>query len=310
MNHGRPSVIYVSYDGASELLGRSQVVPYLERLASTADITLISFEKGSSKDQETARRLEQAGVHWRPLRYHRNPPVMSTAWDIHRGSDAIDAAAAERQPHIIHARSYVPALMTLRSRAERRAGFLFDIRGFWADERVDGGIWRRGLLYRLAKRYEADFFRRADAIVTLTEASVPRIEEWTEGREMPIAVIPTCAAVDAGSTPRSDGPIAVWNGSISTWYDFDLAVRIARELGFGLKVLTREAELARAKLNGYPADVRTVPQHCVADELAPGDVGLCLVRPSFSKLASDQAAGTLADEGLSGRRCRTGVSTP
>ena len=140
MSHPRPSVIYVSYDGAGEPLGLSQVVAYLERLAADADITLISFEKGTSSLDETARRLDEAGVRWRPMRYHRNPPVVSTAFDIHRGADAIDEAAADRRPDVIHARSYVPALMALRSRAESKARFLFDIRGFWADERVEGGL--------------------------------------------------------------------------------------------------------------------------------------------------------------------------
>ena len=125
--------------------------------------------------------------------------------------------------------------------------------------------------------------------MTLTEASVPQIRAWTpEDRETPISVIPTCAdvAAYAGGEPRPTGPMAVWNGSIGTWYDFGLAVRVARELGLGLKVLTREVELARAELGGYPADVKTVPHAQVPGELAPGDVGLCLVKPSFSKIAS------------------------
>ena len=111
---------------------------------------------------------------------------------------------------------------------------LFDIRGFWADERVEGGLWPRGgLLYRLARRCEQRFYDEAAAVVTLTAASVPRIRAWTRGREIPVEVIPTCAdhAAYAATTARPGGPHAVWSGSVGTWYRFDLAARLAAALG-------------------------------------------------------------------------------
>lgn len=289
MGSDQTTVTYVSYDGATEPLGISQVVAYLERLASFADITLISFEKNAPGEGDTARRLAEAGVRWVPLRYHKRPPVASTAWDIRAGARAIDRTAGERGPDIIHVRSYVPALMALRSRAVAGARLLFDIRGFWADERVEGEIWRRGPLYRVAKKYEADFFDRADAVVTLTNASVPQIEDWLSGTATPIAVIPTCTDVERfrrGAPQRGTGPAAVWNGSVGTWYRFDLGVKIAREMGVELKVLTRQVDLATAQLGGYPAEVKTVPQRMVPAELAPGDVGLCLYRSAFSRIAT------------------------
>ena len=44
---------------------------------------------------------------------------------------------------IVHARGYVPALIALALRATRGTRLLFDMRGFWADERVDGALWPR-----------------------------------------------------------------------------------------------------------------------------------------------------------------------
>ena len=58
------------------------------------------------------------------------------------------------------------------ARRRTRGQLLFDIRGFWADERVEGGLWPAGgRLYRLARRCERRFYGEADGIVTLTEAS-------------------------------------------------------------------------------------------------------------------------------------------
>jgi glycosyltransferase involved in cell wall biosynthesis len=285
----RPRVIYVSYDGGAEPLGQSQIVAYLEGLASHCDIDLISFEKPGDDRAAIRARLSARGIGWHPLTYHGKPPVVSTAVDVRRGTRLIRELAARIDgPLILHARSYVPALMVLCARVGGDGRFLFDIRGFWADERVEGGIWRRGALYRLAKHYERRFYENADAVVTLTHSSVSQIRSWMGSNPAPVEVIPTCVDLERfGSTPQPDRPPrAIWAGTVGGWYDFQTGVALARELGLPLTVLTRQVDEARRGLDGLAAEVRTVPVERVPRELAPGDIGLCTVRPSFSKLAS------------------------
>ena len=284
----KPHVIYVSYDGAAEPLGVSQILPYLESLARQFEITLISFEKPETDPTYAAARLAAAGVTWRPLNYHSSPKVLSTARDIAAGSREIDRAARESGGDIIHVRSYVPALMALRSRQIQRAKLLFDIRGFWADERVEGGIWRRGALFKTAKRYERKFFAQADAVVTLTEASVPWIRKQIGARATPVVVIPTCVDLERFSLPQASSaePVALWNGSIGTWYRFDLAYEAAEALGLELRVITRDVAAARSALDGRAAEVISARPDEMPNRLAVPHVGLCLVQPSFSKLAS------------------------
>jgi glycosyltransferase involved in cell wall biosynthesis len=283
----RPHVVYVSYDGAAEPLGRSQIVAYLERLTDVANITLISFEKPGDDTGPLAERLAAAGITWLRHRYHGSPPVASTWWDVRAGARAIRRAHRSRPVQIVHTRSYVPALMARQSGVLSDARFLFDIRGFWADERVEGGIWRKGTLYRLAKRYEAQFFAAADAVVTLTEASVPWIRERVRS-DVSIEVIPTCVDLDRyrGQERRPDGPRLIWSGSVGTWYRFDLAVRMAKAADLPLTALTRQQDLARQALGDLPGEVREVASEAVPAELHRGDLGLCLVRSSFSKKAS------------------------
>jgi glycosyltransferase involved in cell wall biosynthesis len=272
-----------------EPLGRSQVLAYLVRLAPDHDITLISFEKSAQPSERLREELAGHGITWRPLRYHRRPPVLSTLLDVLAGRRALMRAARAGQPAIVHVRSYVPALIALVARRRTGGKLLFDIRGFWADERVEGGLWRPGgILYRVAKRCERRFFAEADAIVTLTHASVSQIRAWTGGRPVGIDVVPTCVDLDrfSGRPERRDGPHAVWSGSVGTWYRFDLAARIAGALASPLEVITREAGLARQLLAGYPASVRSVNPEDVPGELFAGDVGLSLTVSSFSKTAS------------------------
>jgi glycosyltransferase involved in cell wall biosynthesis len=282
-------MIYISYDGMGEPLGRSQVLGYLRRLAAAYDITLISFEKPDCDRRALRHELDGLGIDWRPLSYHRRPRVLSTLVDAFAGARSVVRAARRSRPAIVHVRSYVPALIALIARRWTGGKLLFDIRGFWADERVEGGLWPAGGgLYRLAKRCERWFFSSADEIVTLTEASVPQVRAWTGGRDVEITVIPTCVDLDrfAERPPREGGPHALWSGSVGTWYRFDLTPRIVAALGLPLTVITRETDLARQLLSGYPATVRSAAPDQVPNELFAGDVGLCLIKSSFSKLAS------------------------
>jgi glycosyltransferase involved in cell wall biosynthesis len=284
----RPRVFYVSYDGMGEPLGRSQVLAYLFRLAREYRITLLSFEKPDSDLAALHSELSANGIEWRPLRYHRRPPVLSTVFDVWAGRRAMRSAARRGPPAIVHVRSYVPALIAMTARGATGGSLLFDIRGFWADERVEGGLWAaNGLLYRLAKRCERRFFAQADAVVTLTHASVPQVRSWLGPGTVPVVVIPTCVELDrfVPTTPRAD-PHAVWCGSVGTWYRFDLAVRLASALDLPFDVLTRQVTLARRVLGSVRASVRTVAPADVQAQLVSGDIGLCMIRSSFSKVAS------------------------
>ena len=289
----RPRVFYVSYDGMGEPLGRSQVLAYLFRLARDYDITLFSFEKPDADIPALAAEISGRGIDWRPLGYHKRPPVLSTLLDALAGCRALRSAALERGPDIVHVRSYVPALMALWVRRWTRAKLLFDIRGFWADERVEGGIWSAErlpyrVLYTIAKWCERRFFATADAVVTLTHASVPRVHELLRRRDVDVVVIPTCVDLDRFglSEPRTDGPHLNWCGSIGTWYRFDLVPPLAAALGLPLDVVTRQTELAHDLLDGEPATVRTLPAELVPTALRTGDVGLSLCVGSASKVAS------------------------
>jgi glycosyltransferase involved in cell wall biosynthesis len=284
--NARARVLYISYDGMSEPLGRSQVLAYLLRLAGVFQVTLISFEKGRIPN-DLRSEIETAGITWVPLRYHRWPPVVSTLLDVLAGRRAIQRLVGSHD--IAHVRSYVPALIALAAGRERWGRLLFDIRGFWADERVEGGLWPSdGWLYRLAKRCERWFFSEADAVVTLTAASVPQVRSWAGKDSIPVEVIPTCVDLCrfTARPVRPSGQHAIWIGSVGTWYRFDLVPPLVRALGLPLTVVTPQTDLARAMLGTLPAAIVSRRPEEVVEELFAGDVGLCLIKSSFSKVAS------------------------
>lgn len=285
----RPSVVYVSYDGVGEPLGRSQVLEYLTRLTRAYEITLISYEKSAEAISEMRHTVARSGINWLPLRYHHWPPVLSTLLDVLAGRRALIRAARGRAVKIVHVRSDVPALIAVLARHKTHGKLLFDIRGFWADERVEGGLWPAGgVLYRVAKRCERRFYAEADAVVTLTAASVGDIRGRLGHATTTVDVIPTCVDLSRFSErpQRPDGPHAVWTGSIGTWYRFDLVRAMATALSLPLTVITRQTDLARRLLGDFPATVRSATPDEMPSQLFAGDVGLCLITSTYSKMAS------------------------
>ena len=232
MMRKKPAILYVSYDGMLEPLGQSQVLAYLEILAAHYSIHLISFEKprdlrDKGKVEAVRSRMEIAGVSWTFLIYHKTPSLLATAWDIFVGGTVAISMALRHRIKIVHVRSYVPAVMALAACRSTNAKLLFDIRGFWVDERVDGGIWpANSRLYRTAKRVERLLFQSADHVVTLTHASAREIGSfpYLSGHVPPISVIPTCANLDRFSigSSETDGTFILgYLGSIGSWYLFD-----------------------------------------------------------------------------------------
>jgi len=87
---------------------------------------------------------------------------------------------------IVHARSYVASVIALFLKKFTNVGFVFDMRGFWADERVDGGLWRPDSpLFRVAKWFERQFLLAADDVVSLTHAGVDEIQRFVYLRNAP-----------------------------------------------------------------------------------------------------------------------------
>ena len=85
------SLLYISYDGMLEPLGQSQVLAYLKQLANGRSIHLISFEKVNdwvivAERERLARDIAASGIVWHPLRYHKKPTALATAWDIACGT--------------------------------------------------------------------------------------------------------------------------------------------------------------------------------------------------------------------------------
>jgi glycosyltransferase involved in cell wall biosynthesis len=303
------SILYISYDGMLEPLGQSQVLAYLKRLVVGRCIHLISFEKAEDWANTTERaRIAQdiadAGIVWHPLRYHKRPSAVATAWDIGCGIAFGLWLVMRHGLHIVHARSYVPSVMALALKQLTGVKYLFDMRGFWADERVDGGLWpRSGRMYLVAKRFERRFLLNADHVVSLTQAAVRVMArfDYLEGRMPPITVIPTCADLTRFKpmyhVPEGGGFVLGYVGSAGTWYLFDKVaacfaqlLRMQPDARFlivnrGEHVYIRE-RLAAAGVSLELVELTTATHAEVPRQMARMDACIFFIKPIFSKQAS------------------------
>lgn len=305
----KSGVLFISYDGMLEPLGQSQVLAYIERLSLSRPIYLISFEKtkdwaNRSERQELRARMVTAGIAWYPLRYHKKPAAIGTAWDIIRGTCVGLWLTIRYRLIIIHARSYVPSVMALFIRRLTGARFVFDMRGFWADERVDGGLWPRfGCMYRVAKWFEHRFLSRADHIVSLTHAAVGVMKrlKFLQCRMPPFTVIPTCADLRRFKPADNDlqgGPFVLgYVGSVGTWYMFHQVVEtfaILRKLQPDARFLVvnrGEHEYIRLSFKkvGVPessVEIISAAHSEVPALMARMSAGIFFIKPAFSKQAS------------------------
>jgi glycosyltransferase involved in cell wall biosynthesis len=192
-------VVYVSLEGMQEPLGQSQVLPYLRQLADRGHtFHLISFEKAG-----TPLRMEGSfhpNIRWTGLRFHQRPTMPARIFDVLQGSVVAWLTSVLRNADLVHARSYLPAMLLLPVVRLHRIPLLFDTRALWVDERlVVRNVGPDNLPYRFMKKVERQLFRSASAVTVLSQAMADYLRHTYPHRNeirAPIRVIPTCTDLD------------------------------------------------------------------------------------------------------------------
>jgi len=238
-------ILYITYDGLTDPLGQSQIIPYLSGLADAGyKITILSCEKKEpfTQNQETIdKTLKKHGISWQYISYTKRPPILATIWDLYKLKKTANKLHKEKTFMVVHCRSYIASLIGLWLKTKFDIKFIFDMRGFYADERVDGKIWNTNnflfnKVYRYFKKKEMEFLSFADYTISLTQNAKDIIHTWKQipKQPIPIEVIPCCADLSQFSEENvdinevaelkeslgisDDDFIISYLGSIGTWY--------------------------------------------------------------------------------------------
>ncbi|MBL0342579.1 MAG: glycosyltransferase [Bacteroidetes bacterium] len=338
-------ILYLSYDGMTDPLGQSQVIPYLAGLSKLGyHFHLISFEKSENFRKEHNHILELMRSHqieWHPLTYTKKPPVISTMRDLSRMKKRSAEIIAKHDIQLVHCRSYISGLAGIALKEKFGIQFLFDMRGFWADERVEGGLWNLTnpmykAVYKFFKNKEKEMFSKADAVVSLTENAKNIIDSWNfrKPEQLPISIIPCCADLDhfnPGAVNQVDVekmrhklkipvniPVISYLGAIGTWYMLDemldffrifiqkypqaIFLFISHEPFHNITEKATRRGIPMENLRHLGARRTEVP---VA--LSLSDTALFFIRPTFSKKASSPTKqGEIMGMGIP-LICNTGI---
>ncbi|MBX2901209.1 MAG: glycosyltransferase [Cyclobacteriaceae bacterium] len=246
-------ILYLTPDGLTDVLGQSQILPYLCGLAKAGyPITIISWEKKNRfQIQKPAVQslCDQNKIVWHPLSFIQFPPLVAPLLNLYFMYQRALWVERKDPYQVVHCRSYLTSLVGVALKKRKKKKYLFDMRGFWADERRESNLWPASSfiyarIYQYFKKKERLFLEQADHVITLTNRAATEIRAWRIGTA-PITVIPTCADLqhfDANTVAPgqqelrrqleipADAFVLLYLGSWGSWYLTEQMLQFYRAL--------------------------------------------------------------------------------
>lgn len=317
-------VLYISYDGMTDPLGQSQVLPYIAGLTKEGyTFHLISFEKHDrylKHKNHIQKYCDEHNINWHPQDYHIEGGLKKTIRQVRRMYKIAIYLQRRHQFSIVHCRSYISALAGLKLKRKFGVKMIFDMRGFWADERIDGKIWNLDskiykTIYNFFKRKEIEFLKKSEYTISLTNNGKKEIESWKkiENSDVKIKIIPCCVNLDLFDPSKittedkeklktslkidSTDFILGYVGSIGTWYMLPEMLdyfKVLKTINSNAKFLfiTGEKpdfikeEAIKKNLNPDDFIITSVLHDQVPIHISLFDQSIFFIRPSYSKKAS------------------------
>lgn len=316
----KPKILYLTYDGLTDILGGSQILPYLLGVSDEFEVTVVSFEKKNSFRQNSKSISDLMGtkVIWIPKIYAKNPPVISTIFDVYQLWRICKSLIKENEFELVHCRSYISSLVGLSIKRKFNIRFIFDMRGFWIDERVEGMIWNlfnpiHLAVFKYFKKKEVEFLLNANHIIVLTDKAKSIILKNYKLAEKFISKIPCCVDEDLFDYNKIDplqkvellkkltiNPndfVMLYLGSVGTWYmldemlDFFIVTLLQKPNAKFLFVTNGSSELIFTKAREKKIDLTKIivtssNRSKIPMLISLAQVSVFFIRATFSKQAS------------------------
>jgi glycosyltransferase involved in cell wall biosynthesis len=313
------NTLYITFDGLSDPLGQSQILPYLCGLAKNGyQISILSCEKKERLDagiNSIHEQLVDLPISWKYILYDEEGSFLSRIMYIRKLKKMAEEVRTKKPISLVHCRSYLSSLIGLSFKLKYNIPFIFDMRGFWAEERMDGEIWKKSnplqnLFYNYFKNKEKQFLKESDAIVSLTQAAVKELSKNYGASliETKTTVIPCCtntSLFDRANTHSSNllpqlslnDHVLIYTGSIGTWYytreiiDCVLVWK-SKIPNLKLVILTKDRIELELILDDLAPEQRkmilvaSASYQDVAKYLALAKAAIFFIKPAYSKIAS------------------------
>ena len=171
----KKNILFISYDSICDPISNSQKVsPLLKYFKkNNLNICLISFEK--KKDYRSKRikiiekKFKELHINWIKLPFYNNFFLRLAIFLF--SQLLLIYVIFFYKIKIIHAWSYIPMMLLIIPNFFLRRRVVFDIRGFWFDEKRDFDQINQ-ISYYVLKKIEKILFKSAYKIITLTKKSI------------------------------------------------------------------------------------------------------------------------------------------
>jgi len=233
----KKEILYITYDGILEPLGQSQVLKYIINSSFTYKIILLSFEKKSylKNINYVNNLIKKSNVKWIYYTKSENFWFLSKILDLFKiflfGYNNLKYSKIK----IFHCRSYLTTYAISFLKFFFDFTLIFDMRGFWVDERYEWGIWKKNyFFYKILKKIEKRLFEKSDTIIVLANDARNELIKNFNISSKKIYTIPTCA--DEKQFNISN--MRYWKnklnichlGSIATRYDLDKTLKFYKKI--------------------------------------------------------------------------------
>lgn len=163
-------VLYITYDGLLDPLGRSQILPYILRLSKKGfKFKIVSFEKINS-DTSDLRKIQHLlslrNIEWHRLNFKKGK--FQKIKRIFRGAILVNSICCKNNINLVHCRTIFSSIIYFFSLANIK--FIYDMRSFsgqWVDTRA---IKKNSILELILKKMEDYQIKKASGIVVLDQS--------------------------------------------------------------------------------------------------------------------------------------------
>ncbi len=323
----KTNILYVSWDGIIEPLGQSQVLSYLKKLSSNYCFHLVTLEKKKdfkrNKDYDNIVNIcASSDIRWVKIIYTSNV-IFSNLWNLTKCFIKSFRILISNDIKCIHARSYPPALIGLLLKKFFGVKLIFDMRGFWIDEKIDSNRWlENSVYYTIGKKLEKILINNSDFIISLTFAGKHELEKNfnCKNKNIPIEVIRTCSDLDKFNIKliRQDNSSLTlgYVGTATGWYMFDEVLIFYKYLKekkpkSNLRIINmNEHVFIKNKLHKHNISLKDIylgnsSFDNIPLEMKKIDFGIFFIKPSYAKKAS--CATKLGEFLASGIPCITNM---
>ncbi len=211
-------------------------------------------------------------IRWEPLKYHKQPPVLSAIYDLQKIKQRAVRIHRRDPIDMVHTRSGTPALAGMWLKKKFGIRFLNDVRDFYSQSRIDSGQWPQNkLVYKKVFQYfdkkEKLELSLSDGIVCLTHKAKQIISSSKYYKTgTPLQVIPCSVDMELFNPECLESSqakqlrnqfgindsdlIFSYLGSVGTWY-------LAKEMFSLFKKLNKENQSAKLLVIS-PDDKQTI----------------------------------------------------